>query len=711
MKKWVFLQVLFVGGIVLAELPIPATTYRKAPLATVQQDAEGGSAEAQLELALRFYAGHQVEKDWQQALQWMQLSADQAHPEAFTLLSRMYAEGIGGGADAEKAEFWFAKALAMDPDNSELQLQYMQYLSDGRNPESFLKKCADAGYAPALLDIGLPAAEKLYLAGQIEDAVPLFQQLDENGSAEGAYYLARVYDLGQGGLQPDPVEAFLYYKKASEGGHAPAQLELARMYAKGRGTVEDPEQAEFWYRQAAGNGYAEAQVQVAEIAFSKAVEAEAGALEADAGSAVRNEYEKQLRQAVIWYKAAAAQHHADALYMMGRLTASGEGVRKDYEAAVRYYEEAAGLGHAESVFYLGLMYQAGLGVAENVGRAVELYQQAAEKGVTGALYYLANCYRFGVGVQKQPVRGEAIYYGKILKDFVSDVEEGDEGDAGREISDSWVLAAAREYAVIRWRKASVREKFIEAAGWAGMAAQNGDVIAQDIFLKMNERTRRSYRDGERDSHYEAIFEHPAQPETDAVAKKRSPFFFPYVLRDVDDLYARSDVQENIVFVQTQGAVIQNVAGDDDLQELYIVYRRPPTRYSVGFSGILLIGVEFENYKTGEKYWSFCERHDDASVFSSGAYIDLSVFMDVTSYPNLRVTDWSVVYGHLLEKGAAIAVFDSKDKSKSTGGLPELFLRNRYSKKIENTAVATIDLRRMSGPDDLLGDPKNPEDSL
>ena len=679
MNKIVFLLVILASSSVIAELPISQTKFRKAPIEMVVKYAESDNPEAQLELAMRYYAGHQVERDVAQAFQWMNLSAEQRHPEAMYLLSLMYADGVGVMADLQKEELWFAKAIAALPTDERLRLRYKQGLTRSDDPQAFLQKCADAGYVPALLDLGLPVAKELYAVGKFEDAVSIFQQLADNGSVEGAYYLARIYDLGQGGLQADAVEAFVYYKKAAEEGYVQAQFELAAMYDEGRGTAKDPEQATLWYRQAAEKGHVEAQVLTAETEFVRAVAAQSIA-QTGAGDAVSlNDYKRHLRNSVKWYRAAAEQNDSDALYVMGRLSASGEGVPKDFKAAVRYYKVAFAQGNAEAGFYLGLMLHAGLGVPKDLSAAIQNYKIAADKGIRGAQYYLGNCYRFGVGVPQHPMKGEGIYYGKILRDIQGKLSDRTAGTG----SGYWGLVAAREYGLILWQRASSFDKYSAAAGWVGMAAQNGNIPAQKIFLQMLEQTNRSKLGGKG-----VVFEeHQANPAADAVRLRRTPVVFPYLQRDVEELFAETKARQPIMTVKTSSGVYKNVAGDD-MKGLLMKYRRPSSSQAVGFSGIVLAGIELTNRETGERYWSLGEYLDRDPTYTIASVSDLFVSVDQASYPDAKISGWAVVYGHLLPDGRTIAVFDVRQSK--TDSFSELFERNRYSTVIDNTIVSSID---------------------
>ena len=55
------------------------------------------------------------------------------------------------------------------------------------------------------------------------------------------------------GIQPDPTEAFRYFRLSAENGYAQAWRNVATMYEKGIGTVRDIAEARKWYARAAGS--------------------------------------------------------------------------------------------------------------------------------------------------------------------------------------------------------------------------------------------------------------------------------------------------------------------------------------------------------------------------------------------------------------------------------------------------------------------------
>lgn len=571
-------------------LSIDQTAFRKAPLAAVVQSAEQGDPEAQLELAFRYYAGHQVPKDASTAFLWMRKSAEQKHPVALERLSQMVAEGIGVAADSQQAEEWFIAALVVNPKSSTLENQFNQRVKEQKethgNADDFLKKCAEAGYAPAVMASGQPQAASV----------------ESNGLHEAA----------------------------------------------------------------------DAEYQAAELEFSAALAAEHSDQEG---------YAQHLKRAVRGYKSAADQQHPEAQYMLGRLYASGDGVSKNNKRAFQYYELAAAQGHTESLFYLGLMHHAGLGVPRDISKAISLYEAAAESGNKGALFYLGNCYRFGEGIPQDLEKGEEIYSGKILNNVQP---------AEKEQVDAWAAAAAREYGILLGQQADSQADFATAANWVGIAASNGDDLSRGVLLKMNERNQRSSRDRS-----PIVFEeNKVDPATDAVQRRRIPAFFPYMQFPLKELYAKSEVDQRIVSVELSSGRFKNIAGDE-LSGLFMRYLRPSRFRAVGFSGIVLIGIELTDSKTGERYWSLGEYIDDIPACSWVSFTDLFVSVDKTFCPDAKLTGWAVVYGHLLSDGRTVAVIDTREFK--TTGLLELSAQNRYSEVLECNIISCNDTWSIMDP--------------
>jgi TPR repeat protein len=70
----------------------------------------------------------------------------------------------------------------------------------------------------------------------------------------------------------------------------------------------------------------------------------------------------------------------ETLYNMALIFHKGEdGVEQDYKNAMEYYKKAAAQGDASSMINLGVMYEKGQGVQQDYKQAMEWYLKAADK--------------------------------------------------------------------------------------------------------------------------------------------------------------------------------------------------------------------------------------------------------------------------------------------------------------------------------------------
>lgn len=115
------------------------------------------------------------------------------------------------------------------------------------------------------------------------------------------------------------VSEFFEEKIKAEEGNLQAQTELAKAYQTGDGVQKDLVEAIKWYRQAAEGGDAQAQVGLGEMYFK--------------GDGI----EQDLKIAAQWYRRAAEQGHHHAQGLLGRMYMKGQGVEKDNLEAYMWF--------------------------------------------------------------------------------------------------------------------------------------------------------------------------------------------------------------------------------------------------------------------------------------------------------------------------------------------------------------------------------------
>ncbi|MBK9142064.1 MAG: sel1 repeat family protein [Candidatus Melainabacteria bacterium] len=151
-------------------------------------------------------------------------------------------------------------------------------------------------------------------------------------------------------------------KRRAVEGDRESQARLGFAFATGRGVERDPSQALIWYRKAAESGHVAAQYNVADMCLA------------------RRDYDG----ALAWFSKAAASGDPDASFNIALLHQRGLGVAQDDAEAVRWFKLAAEAGSARAMYDLGLAYLEGRGVASDADSARTWLTRAAVAGVSGA---------------------------------------------------------------------------------------------------------------------------------------------------------------------------------------------------------------------------------------------------------------------------------------------------------------------------------------
>ena len=118
--------------------------------------------------------------------------------------------------------------------------------------------------------------------------------------------------------------------------------------------------------------------------------------------------EKDLTIAIGWFRKAAQQNDAIAQYYLGMMYLNGNGVARDEELAADWLHKSAEQGNALAQYQLGEMYLEGKGVDQKNYMAAHWLRKAGEQRVATAQLQLGNLYRLGKGVTKN--KEEALYW-------------------------------------------------------------------------------------------------------------------------------------------------------------------------------------------------------------------------------------------------------------------------------------------------------------
>ncbi len=116
-----------------------------------------------------------------------------------------------------------------------------------------------------------------------------------------------------------------------------------------------------------------------------------------------------LVEAARFYRIAADQGVATAMYNLARMFDKGRGVARNMAEAAAWYEKAANAGHTAAQASLGTLYEFGEGVPVNLAEALRLYRLAADKGEGHAMTSLGYLYAQGKGVARDPQEARKWY--------------------------------------------------------------------------------------------------------------------------------------------------------------------------------------------------------------------------------------------------------------------------------------------------------------
>ncbi len=268
-------------------------------------------------------------------------------------------------------------------------------------------------------DDKLRKAEELYILGKTMEALPIFEELAENGNGRAMYFLGEYYTHGDCGIAKNEEKGTYWRKKGAEAGdllaklntgynhdinspirakifdevlpaiqqladanNAIAQKELADLYSGSHNKITNRTKAFELLKMSADAGYFRSILQMGDCYMY--------------GDCVPEDPE----EAVHLFKKLAEIGCPQAENALGLCYYTGDGVAQNYNEAVKWYTKAAEHNLAIAQFNLGMCYYSGKGIAQNYSEAVKWFKKSAEQDVHTAMDKLGDCYYWGHGVEE-----------------------------------------------------------------------------------------------------------------------------------------------------------------------------------------------------------------------------------------------------------------------------------------------------------------------
>ncbi len=198
-------------------------------------DAAAQALDPKLDESIQLYTGVAGRVDNERAAELLLEAIEDEDPISVMWLARVYSTGrMGFDEDPEQA-----RAIA----SSVIQR---------------IGELAGAGEPEAVFLMGTAYAEGLGVDTDPEEAVVWYRRAGDLGNVLAQHNMGNVYAAGTGVPQSDSL-AVEWWLKAAEQGDAIPQLRLGTMYEEGRGVDADLDEAIRWYRASAARGNTAAQ--------------------------------------------------------------------------------------------------------------------------------------------------------------------------------------------------------------------------------------------------------------------------------------------------------------------------------------------------------------------------------------------------------------------------------------------------------------------
>lgn len=371
------------------------------------EDAEDGDCNSQFFLGNIYYHGIIVKQDYEKALHYYLLSAEQGKPAAMYNVGNWY-EYVK--KDYKEAFNWYSKAANKgdtDAANGIANL-YESGILDKQDYETafnWIKAAARVGNVYAIHNVGV-YYEKGYVEKDYEKAFKWYMKAAKLGDRTAIYNVGHFYEKGY--IKRDYTKAMEWYKKGARLGDKHAMNSIGHMYEEGC-IEQDYEKALSWYFKAAEAGNVDSMYNIGlyyergyiERNFEKAFEwfmkaAKLGEVCSmfkvgsyyDDGNVVKD-YSKALE----WYLKAGEKNNSDAMHNAAKIYLKGKGVEKDGLKAVEWFEKSYKLRDADSASALARIHEKGEFVEKDLAKAEKYFNDAIELSNNDE-YHLMNMAAF-----------------------------------------------------------------------------------------------------------------------------------------------------------------------------------------------------------------------------------------------------------------------------------------------------------------------------
>jgi TPR repeat protein len=222
-----------------------------------------GNVESIFRLSGHYQTGMDVSEDQYLAFRLIRFAAELDYQQAFTILGKHYAFGIGTPKNPIEAVHWFIQTDYSQDLDIQAFMAWCYYTGTGVTKDEqqafdhwiratflghpdgfrFCQIAADAGYAPGQYALGLCYKQGIGAPTDIQTALRLFHLAAEQNYAEAQCQLGFLYGDGEYGIERDPTVAVQWFRLAAAQNHIIARNRLAECLMHGEGVEKNIDEA------------------------------------------------------------------------------------------------------------------------------------------------------------------------------------------------------------------------------------------------------------------------------------------------------------------------------------------------------------------------------------------------------------------------------------------------------------------------------------
>ena len=227
--------------------------------------------------------------------------------------------------------------------------------------------------------------ENAYVNRDFEEAFEFFKKASELGHADAYFYLAVLYSRHTDGRNQNYNKAYNYALKGYELGSIPATYQLGQFLANGTGVLKDEDEAKrLWNKDFQLKWFKKQYQKNKNPLFASII-------------GYMNEWgyggAKESKDiALFWYKLASESNDLFGMHSLGRMYYYGSGVEQDAAKALFWIKKSWDMGYLEAGYTIGVFYE-GWGPIESDYKEMEnWHKKAANKGFTPSMMQLGEIY-------------------------------------------------------------------------------------------------------------------------------------------------------------------------------------------------------------------------------------------------------------------------------------------------------------------------------